>query len=194
MKAFPAAVFFLAFLAGAPCWAAENPPVLQENTETTIEDYLQSLSTVQNVVTRKDPFLTVGAPFQAPTPEATVVTIDEELPVMSAPVLERYRMSAYEVVAVLLGDKYPRALVRLPASEGSTRKVVIVREGDKLGNREGVITKITTAGVAVTYPHRSRKGVVTKVENLLQVGGTADAQKAEFAANVPAEPPPKSRK
>ncbi len=176
-------LFIFSLLFPSLSGAADDAPILQETSDVTVEQHLQSLSTVPRLFERRDPFMTVGAPFQIPAADPT----SEDMPVMSAPIMERYRLSQYEVVAVLLGDKYPRALLRLPGETG-VRKVVVVKVGDKVGNRGGAITKITTAGITVVYSHRSRRGRVTKVENLLQVGGTAEAQKSEFAANVPAEP------
>jgi Tfp pilus assembly protein PilP len=153
--------------------------------ESTIEDFLQSLSTVSDVVKRRDPFAELPPPFEMITTTNSSVDVDTNAPNMSAPILERYSISAYEVVAVLLGDQYPRALIGLPA-EGASRKVVIVREADKLGNRKGVITKIKLEGVYVQQAQRSAHGFVDKSEVLLRVGGRAEEQKKTLTAK-PAE-------
>lgn len=145
--------------------------------EMTIEDFLQSLSTVPDVVKRKDPFAEAPPPFREPDKDPNA-EYDPNAPVMSAPILERYPITDYEVVAVLLGDQYPRALVRIPG-EGA-RKVVIVKENDKLGNAKGVITKITLEGVSVVQAVRSQHGFVDKTEILLKVGSTAADQKKEM--------------
>lgn len=159
---------------------AEDPPAA-EKREMTIEEFLQSLSTVQGVVTRKDPFVEVGPPFEIPKAE---VAVDENGPVAGAPLLERYSIAEYEVVAVLLGDQYPRALLRLPkdAGGGKTAKVVIVREGDKLGNRKGVISRVTAEGLVIQQAMRSKHGFVDKTEVLLKVGGTAEQQRGSLTA------------
>lgn len=166
-------------LACPPPALAEDPPAA-EKKEMTIEEFLQSLSTVQGVVTRKDPFVEVGPPFEIPKAE---VANDENAPVMSAPVLERYSIAEYEVVAVLLGDKYPRALLRLPKDQGKpSGKVVIVREGDKLGNRKGVIARVSPEGLVIQQAMRSKHGFVDKTEVLLKVGGTAEQQRGSLTA------------
>jgi|GEM_PF-5198948 len=165
-----------------------SPDTVSTGKEVTIEAFLQSLSTVQGVVTRKDPFVEVAPPFEIPAPEAAVV--DDNGPVMGAPILERYQLAEYEVVAVLLGDKYPRALLRLPGDSGSKsgKKVVIVKEGDKLGNRKGVIKQITNEGLIIQQAQRSKHGFVDRTEVLLKVGATAEQQKVSLSAvNTPTD-------
>lgn len=152
--------------------AAEDPK------EISIEEFLQSLSTVQGVIHRRDPFARMGPPYEASLPKnesGAVVAEDPFAPNLTAPVLERYAVADYEVVAVLLGDEYPRALVRVPAAEGA-KKVVIVKENDKIGNRKGVISKILQDGLVVVQAEKFR-GVVNKSETLLKVGGKADDQR-----------------
>jgi hypothetical protein len=88
-------------------------------------------------------------------------------------------------VAVLLGDNYPRALLRLPGEQGGagvTKKVVIVKEGDKLGNRKGVISKIVLEGIMVQQAVRGAHGFVDKTEVLLRVGGKVEEQKKALQA------------
>jgi hypothetical protein len=133
--------------------------------EISIEDFLQNLSTVPGVVSRKDPFIAAGPPFDVPQSKE-----DEDGGIaMGAPVLERYPVNQYSIVATLTGDQYPRALVRLPESEQS--RVLIVREKDKLGNRGGVVAKIHGDGVVVMQSLRSPLGFVDKSEVILPVGG-----------------------
>ena len=136
--------------------------------EITIEEFLQKLSTVPDVVGRKDPFITAGPPFEIPKKE------DENAISMSAPVLERYPILQYSIVATLLGDEYPRALLKLPAAEQG--KVLIVKVKDKLGNKGGVISKILKDGVVVLQSSRSPLGFVEKSEVVLRVGTDAAAQ------------------
>jgi hypothetical protein len=158
------------------------PDTQSSGKEVTIEQFLQSLSTIQGVVARKDPFVEVAPPFEVPAPETAVG--DDNGPVMGAPVLERYQLAEYEVVAVLLGDKYPRALLRLPkdGGGGAGKKVVIVKEGDKLGNRKGVIKQITSEGLIIQQAQRSKHGFVDRTEVLLKVGATVEQQKISLSA------------
>ena len=148
--------------------------------ELTIEEFLQSLSTVQGAVGRKDPFAEFGPPFELnPIEQSSSGADDPNAVNMNVPILERFPIAEYEVVAVLLGDQYPRALLRLPAEGGNVanRKVVIVKERDKLGNRKGVIAKIVLEGVVVQLAQRSAHGFVDKAEVLLKVGAKAEEQK-----------------
>ncbi|MGZ3719969.1 MAG: hypothetical protein ACXWR1_16640, partial [Bdellovibrionota bacterium] len=169
---FSLSLFFLCL--SAPAARAEDAPA--GGKELTIEEFLQSLSTVKEVVQRRDPFAEMMPPFEAPATQSAAE--DPNAPVMSAPILERYPITDYEVVAVLLGDQYPRALLRLPPETGSTdRKVVIVKEEDKLGNRKGLIKKITLEGLVVQQAQRSAHGFVDKTEVLLKVGAKADEQR-----------------
>lgn len=181
----------VALLFVCPHWAAaavKSPPPSEYPPDTTVESHLQSLSTVPGIVLRKDPFMGVNPPFEAGQPSNGVSQADENAPVMSAPILERYQVAEYEVVAVLVGDKYPRALLRLPL-EGRARKVVIVKEADRLGNRQGVIKKISAEGLKVQQVKRgAKKGSEINVEVLLKVGGLAAEQKAAFASVSSANP------
>jgi hypothetical protein len=168
----------IAFLA---CGFARAEDAPAAGKDATIEEFLQSLSTVKDVVTRRDPFAEFPPPFE--TPHATNMgDSDPNAPDMSAPILERYTIAEYEVVAVLLGDLYPRALLRLPGEGGGNRKVVIVKEADKLGNRKGVISKITLEGIYVQQAQRSAHGFVDKTEVLLKVGGLSENQKKALTA------------
>ena len=135
----------------------------KEETHISIEEYLQKLSTVQSVMARRDPFIKSGPPFQPPPPpEADKIN-------MAAPVLERYPSDKYGVVATLLGDRYPRALVRLPTEEKS--RVLIVKEKDKMGNKGGIISKILKDGIVVSESRKSPLGKLEAKEVVIQVGG-----------------------
>jgi hypothetical protein len=158
---------------------AEDAPAAKD---ATIEEFLQSLSTIKEVVTRRDPFAEYSPPFRDDVPKNGSNEPDPNAPDMSAPILERYTIAEYEVVAVLLGDLYPRALLRLPGEGGGNRKVVIVKEADKLGNRKGVISKITLEGIYVQQAQRSAHGFVDKTEVLLKVGGHVEEQKKSLTA------------
>lgn len=138
----------------------------EEEKEITIEEFLQKLSTVPDVVTRRDPFVKAPPPFN-------VVQVNADEIVPTAPVLERYPLRDYSIVAVLLGDQYPRALVKLPSREKG--KVLIVREKDKLGNKGGVITRITKDGIVVLQSQRSPLGFVDKSEVTIRIGEGGEA-------------------
>lgn len=123
----------------------------------TVEEFLQRLSSVRNVLTRRDPFEDTEPEFirrirlererrlkeqmkeQNKEPEATVVINPEDLPP-----LERFPTEQYQIIAVLLGSNSPRAMVRIP--NGGNR---IVQRGMSLGDRGGAITQITVDGVVV---------------------------------------------
>lgn len=151
----------------------------------TIEEYLQNLSTVPGVLSRKDPFVVGDPPFEipkTPTAEAPKVEVSGEAPIdPNAPVLERYPVKNYSVIAVLIGDQFPRALLRLPEAEKS--KIVIVKLKDKLGNRGGRIAKVTREGLLIAESIKSPLGHVEKVETLLQIGAKA-ADKEKSAENT----------
>jgi hypothetical protein len=168
MIQFSLTLICLIFLFSGARVHAEEP--VTDGQEITIEEFLQKLSTVPDVVGRKDPFVTAGPPFEIPKKE------DENAISMSAPVLERYPILQYAVVATLLGDEYPRALLKLPAAEKG--KVLIVKVKDKLGNKGGVISKILKDGVVVLQSSRSPLGFVEKSEVVLRVGTDAAAQTA----------------
>jgi hypothetical protein len=129
---------------------------------------------VPGAVLRRDPFVESSPPFDIP------LEVNGEYQ-SSIPVMERFPLTDYEVVAVLLGDRYPRALVRLPEKE--KRKVVVVKVRDKLGNRKGEIIKITREGLVVQQAIRSKFGFTDKSNVILKVGGTAEKQKAELMAS-----------
>ena len=170
-------ILFSLGLSASPAMA-----VAESGKELTIEEFLQQLSTVQGVVERKDPFAELDPPFQAN--QDSNASMDEDAPNMNAPPLERFPASSYEVVAVLLGDKYPRALVRVPDSAaGGGKKVVIVKEGDKLGNHKGVISKIQIEGLVIQQAHKSAHGFVDRSELLLKVGAKAGDQKPQLTVN-----------
>jgi len=173
----------LFLLLGSFSVMAEEVSSEKEEKNISVEDYLQSLSTIPQLFGRKDPFQEVGPPYEAPIVGQSIIPGDDFGPVMGAPVLERYYLADYEVVAVLLGDQYPRALIRLPKEGVSpSRKVVIVKEGDKIGNRKGVVAKITAEGLVAQQAKILRNGFVDKKEMLLKVGGVAEQQKISFSA------------
>jgi hypothetical protein len=74
-------------------------------------------------------------PFKAP--ELSVVMSD-------LPELEKLSLENYELVGVMMGPKRVRAMVRTPE-----RKMFLVAEGTRLGNRSGVIIKVTPSSLKV---------------------------------------------
>lgn len=124
----------------------------------TIEEYLQKLSTVPEVTSRRDPFVVPMAPYQLELGERNG---------SPAPVLERYEVHQYTVIATLLGNEYPRALVKLPDSEKG--KVLIVKEKDRLGTNSGVIVAIERDGIKVRQTQKSPLGVVESNDILLRI-------------------------
>ena len=143
-------------------------PVFAAKAET-IESYLQSISSVPDVLSRRDPFEQPPPPFQVRAAPAET-GIDP-----GAPVLQRFPIQEYVVVAVLLGDVYPRALIRPPSG---TKSVLIVKEKDRLGNHGGIISKINQSGIVVTQKKRDESGFVEKADFVLSVGAASKAVEA----------------
>lgn len=131
-----------------------------------LAEQLQSLSTIANLSQRRDPFAKSPSPFkppvveQAPTPSAPT-----EAPInMNAPELERYPSSQYKVAAILLGDVYPRALVRSPEN-----RVFVVRENDKLGKNKGHIKQITEGVILIREEIKSAAGAIERNDIRLEL-------------------------
>lgn len=151
-------------------FAVESPAEEKRPADLTVEQFLQQLSTVPGVLSRKDPFNRPAPPYQSILDSWRAQ--DTEGGARQQTDLERYEIKDYKVQAVLLGDVYNRALVKIP---DNSAKVMIVRENDRLGNRGGTISKIEQAGVTVVQKTRSRTGVVDHTTVVLPVG---DAQAA----------------
>jgi Tfp pilus assembly protein PilP len=124
----------------------------------SIEEFLQNLSTVPDVTSRRDPFVPPIAPFLLD------IGTRNKYP---TPVLERYPVHEYTVIATLLGNEYPRALVKLPATEKG--RVLIVKRGDKLGTDNGVIIKVQKDGLLVRQTQKSPLGVVDTNDIFLRI-------------------------
>lgn len=135
----------------------------------SIEEFLQSLSTVPGVTDRRDPFQAAKPPFE-------LAKSDADLALNASP-LERYQVERYTVLATLTQDnRVPRALIKLPESE--KRSVVMVKLFDRLGNRRGTITSIGMRGITVLQNQRSALGFVDKTEIFLPVGGVKEVEGA----------------
>lgn len=138
----------------------------KNDQEITVEEFLQKLSSVPNVLGRRDPFEKQRPPFEFMRPDSQMA--------LNIPILQRFPAQAYQVVAILVGDIYSRGLVRLPDSS----KIMIVREKDKLGNRNGVIKKILKDGLIVEETKKNDAGFVDRNEVLLSLqvsGGSGGA-------------------
>lgn len=126
--------------------------------DVSIEEFLQKLSTVPDVTSRRDPFVIPIAPYQLDIGERNT---------NATPVLERYAVHQYGVVATLLGNEYPRALIKLPKSEGE--RVLIVKEKDKLGTNNGVVVGIQKDGIMVRQTQKSPLGVIDTADIFLRI-------------------------
>lgn len=154
--------------------AAPASAAVARGAAVTVEEFLQSLSTVPGVAERRDPFQQLPPPF-ASSSDMSAGPVSED-----APPLERHSLTDYEVVAVLIGDRYPRALVRLPKEGTGPQKVVILKEKDRIGNRKGLVARITKTGVFVREGQQQKPGSVDRTEVLLKVGGSATDQKRDL--------------
>jgi len=148
--------FAIYFIFPSPVIAKPQAP---QEKEITIEEFLQQLSSVPFILSRRDPFSKVLPPFEA--------SRSDSLLAMSASVLERYPLGDYQLVAILIGDIYSRALVKIPESG----KIMIVREKDKLGNRGGVIKKITKTALLIEENKKNDAGFVDRTEVQLNLQG-----------------------
>lgn len=136
-----------------------------EKEKKTIEEYLRSIVSAESILAKRDPFVKSTPPFEVPTTE------DINAINMSAPVLERYPANKYSVVATLLGDQYPRALLRLPQEEKG--RVLIVKEKDKIGNNGGFVTKISKESVVVLESKKTPMGKIVTEEIQLRFSAPA---------------------
>lgn len=156
-----------------PLMAAQEEARAPEGKELTVEQFLQGLSSVPGIFSRKDPFLKAAPPF-----EGVKTNFDDQI-VPTNPVLQRYPLKEYTVIAVLIGNGPSRALVKVPEQN----QAYIVREKDKFGSKGGIISKISKAGVTVIEKKRSPLGFIDKTEVTLaikvkdeQAGGAAKPQ------------------
>ncbi|MCO5142654.1 MAG: pilus assembly protein PilP [Oligoflexia bacterium] len=162
MKIFKSCFFLLVALISIETFGNPSRGLAEETEAKTIEGFLQGLSTIPDVVSRRDPFIVLESPFLSDAADMNLAFNP------NAPVLERYPVEDYTLVAVLTGDEYPRALIRLPESESS--KVLIVKQKDKLGNRGGIISLISKDSVVINESKKSPLGFVEKATYSLKVG------------------------
>jgi Tfp pilus assembly protein PilP len=141
-----------------PLFLLNATAALGATEDVSIEEFLQKLSTVPDVTSRRDPFVVPIAPYQLDIGERNN---------NATPVLERYAVHSYTVVATLLGNEYPRALIKLPKSEGE--RVLIVKEKDKLGTNNGVVVGIQKDGIMVRQTQKSPLGVIDTADIFLRI-------------------------
>lgn len=157
-------IFLLLFAASMDLFAEEAVNAEKnEKKDLSYEELLQSLTSLPAVITRRDPFSKVGMPI----PAIAAFYREDDAPNMSAPELERYASTQYKVIATLMGDVYARALVRTPE-----KKVLILREKDKLGNKRGIIKSITRSGIVLVESIPRPSGVIEKKTVSLPVEGS----------------------
>ena len=128
----------------------------------SFESYLQKLTSIPNIIERRDPFETKPHPYMKKFSE-----IDREIDIKSAPPLQRFPAKNYIVKAVLLGQGTPRALVSAPSIE---KKTWIVKIGSSFGNRGGKINKINKKGLYVVEDVINSEGEKAKIELELEIG------------------------
>lgn len=154
------------FMATDLAWSeGDGKADTDEKEKITLDAYFHKIVSNPALLQKRDPFVKAAPPFEVP------VVKDETAIDATAPVLERYPSSKYSVVATLLGDQYPRALLRLPTEEKG--RVLIVKENDKLGNRGGIISKISKEAVVVSEKKKSPVGKMVTEEIQLRVSAPA---------------------
>lgn len=133
----------------------------------SVEEFLQRLSSVRKVLNRRDPFEENNPSYVKEDAPITIGEARLEINNEEQPPLERYPVEAYTVKAVLLGDRYPRALLQLPGG-GS----VIVEEKMRLGDKNGIIEKIDRTGLKVVEKIKNNFGSFDDITQQLLVGAS----------------------
>ena len=159
-------IFLLGFLPPAHAQEGESGEVPSTEESMSVEEFLQRLSSVRKVLNRRDPFEQNKPSYvkeddqQSLIGEAKVEMNNEELPP-----LERFPVEAYTVKMILVGDRYPRALLQIPRGGKA-----IVEEKMRLGDKNGIIEKIDRNGLTVTEKIRNNFGSYDDVVQRLPVG------------------------
>ena len=140
---------------------ATEDSAAEENSEKedliTLENYFQRLTSIPNIMNRRDPFETQAHPYAK-----KFSAIDrKEVDIESVPPLQRFPIKSYNVNAVLIGRGTPRALVSIPQVNNKTW---IVKAGSLFGNRGGKIDRITKKGLHVIEEVINSEGDKSKVE------------------------------
>lgn len=184
MQVFLTIFLLLIFSAPGPAAADENEQNLKpaerqkeqaENEESkssqerSIQEILQSLTVIENVIDRRDPFEKFVPKFMM---VAAPARKDDGNKIVTAniPELERLPANSYKVQAVLLGDVYPRALVKTPQNN-----TYIVKKGDKIGNRSGVVGRIDEGGLVVVEKVRNQYNEFSTIETLIEIDSSGES-------------------
>jgi Tfp pilus assembly protein PilP len=127
----------------------------------SFDERLQELSTIPSVLTHRDPFVKASSPFMPPpsVSQPVVAAPADDAIDPNDPDLLRYPASQYKIMAILLGDVYPRALIKTPDN-----KVFVVRENDRLGKRRGYIRRVQEGAIIVVEEFQSGNGLKERTE------------------------------
>ena len=161
----------MAMLLAAAMSAAGTAALAQEggqaaDEEMSVEEFLQRLSSVRKVLNRRDPFEENNPSYVKEEVQVTIGEARIEVNAEEQPPLERYPVEAYTVKAILVGDRYPRALVQIPGGGGSA----IVEEKMRLGDKNGIIERIDRSGVKVIEKIKNNFGSFDDITQQLPVG------------------------
>lgn len=126
--------------------------------EATVEEYIQKFSSVPSVLDRRDPFIKATQPY------AAAQQVPNEFANFPVTALQRHALSEYRVIAVMHGDSYSRALVATP-----DKKVIIVREKDRISKRFNLVKKITDNGLIVIERSKGPRGKMVEREQSLAI-------------------------
>jgi Tfp pilus assembly protein PilP len=166
----------VAFAILAPMTVMANtaaPPVHNGNVPAevkTVEQYLDSLSSLPSASSHRDPFIKQPSPFEGmPRPPSPL----PDIPASQLTDLERHSLDKYTILAVMLGDIYSRALVKMPDT-----RVMIVRERDKIGNKHGIIVGIKSNGVLVREAVVNDDNQIVYSEAFMPIGGNKEKDDA----------------
>ena len=151
------------FAAGAPARAQEGSQAVEE--EMSVEEFLQRLSSVRKVLNRRDPFEENNPSYVKEEVQVTIGEARIEVNTEEQPPLERYPVESYTVKAILVGDRYPRALVQIPGGASA-----IVEEKMRLGDKNGIIERIDRSGVKVIEKIKNNFGSFDDITQQLPVG------------------------
>lgn len=127
----------------------------------SFESYLQRLTSIPNIIQRRDPFETQPHPYLKKFSH-----VEKEKDSGIAPPLQRFPSKNYKVKAVLIGHGTPRALISIP---NENKRTWIVKEGALFGNRGGKINAINRKGLRVVEEVINSEGERAKIELELEV-------------------------
>jgi len=135
--------------AATPKPAAPVKPPVQAQTSSALP--VASISPTLNFTGRKDPFKPFIEPkVQKPAAASGSLSTSGSLPIQG------YTVEQFRVTGIIAGFKENKALIIDPAGKG-----YVVKAGMKIGNNNGVITKVTPSYLEVA--ERSRDDVTGKM-------------------------------